>query len=86
MRNLKELNAILTAIHLLNYIDENRNTDIMLLTDYAFRRMLDCNSNMKTAICLGNSKENVRAAVMQLLEEDTNYMQYLKEYGYEKKD
>lgn len=81
MRNLKELNAILTAIHLLNYIDENRNKDIMLLTDYAFRRIFDCNSNMKTAICLGASKENVRAAVMQLLEEDTKYKEYLKEYG-----
>lgn len=81
MRNLKELNAILTAIHLLNYIDENRNKDIMLLTDYAFRRIFDCNSNMKTAICLGASKENVRAAVIQLLEEDTKYKEYLKEYG-----
>ena len=81
MRNLKELNAILTAIHLLNYIDENRNKDIMLLTDYAFRRIFDCNSNMKTAICLGASKENVRAAVMHLLEEDTKYKEYLKEYG-----
>ncbi len=85
MKNLKELNAILTAIYLLNFIDENRNLDIMLLTDYAFRRIFDCNGNMKAAICLGNSKENVRAAVMKLLEEDTKYMEYLKEYNYEKK-
>lgn len=86
MNKQKELNAVLTAIHLLNFIDENRNKEIMLLTDYAFRRFFNVNGNMKSAICLGQTKENVRAAVMMLLEQDTNYMQYLKEYGYEKKE
>ena len=85
MKNLKELNAILTAIHCLNFISDHRDTEIMQLTDYAFRRIFGCNGNFKTAICLRHSKETVKEAIIKLLEEDTQYLQYKKEYGYEKK-
>lgn len=85
MKNLKELNAILTAIHCLNFISDHRDMEIMQLTDYAFRRIFGCNGNFKTAICLGHSKETVKEVIMKLLKEDTQYLEYKKEYGHGKK-
>lgn len=85
MRNLKELNAILTAIHCINYLNEPRDNDIFKLTDYAFRRIFGCNSNLKSACCIGRTKETMMPILMKLLEEDTEYMQYLQEYHNESK-
>lgn len=80
MRNLKELNAILTAIHCINFISEPRNNEIFKLTDYAFRRIFGCNSNLKSMFCMGYTKEQVMSMLMKLLEDDTKYLDYLKEY------
>lgn len=80
MRNLKELNAILTAIHCINFLNSTRDNDIWKLTDYAFRRIFGCNSNMKSAWCIGQTKESMMPVLMKILEEDTQYLEYLKEY------
>ena len=80
MKNLKELNAILTAIHCINYLNNPRDDDIFKLTDYAFRRIFGCNSNLKTVFCIGQTKESMMPILMQILEEDTEYKKYLQEY------
>lgn len=80
MRNLKELNAILTAIHCINYLNNPRDEDIYKLTDYAFRRIFGCNSNLKSVFCIGQTKESMMPVLMQLLEEDTEYKKYLEQY------
>lgn len=86
MRNLKELNAILTAIHCINYLNSPRDNDIWKLTDYAFRRIFGCNSNLKTMYCMGQTKETMMPILMKLLEEDTEYKKYLQEYHNETKE
>lgn len=80
MRNLKELNAILTAIHYINYLNNPRDEDIFRLTDYAFRRIFGCNSNLKSVFCIGQTKESMMPVLMQILEEDTEYKKYLEQY------
>lgn len=85
MRNLKELNAILTAIHCINYLNNPRDNDIWKLTDYAFRRIFGCNSNLKTMYCMGQTKETMMPILMKLLEDDTEYKKYLQEYHNETK-
>lgn len=85
MRNLKELNAILTAIHCINYLNNPRDEDIYKLTDYAFRRIFGCNSNLKSVFCIGQTKESMMPVLMQILEEDTEYKKYLEQYKNEKK-
>ena len=80
MRNLKELNAILTAIHCLNVLNNPRDPEIFKLTDYAFRRIFGCNSNLKSVYCIGRTREEMLEILMKLLEEDTQYLEYLKEY------
>ena len=84
MKNTKEIDAIMTAIHCINVVSEHRDPDIMRLTDYFFRRILGYNSNLKTIYCVGQTKETIMPVLMQLLEEDTEYKKYLEEYGNEK--
>lgn len=80
MKNLKELHAILTAIHCINYVSKNRDDDIYRLTDYAFRRIFGFNSNIKSVICIGQTKETIMPVLMEFLEEETEYKKYLEEY------
>ena len=84
MKNTKEIDAIMTAIHCINVVSEHRDPDIMRLTDYFFRRVLGYNSNLKTLYCVGQTKETIMPVLMQLLEEDTQYKKYLEEYANEK--
>ena len=81
MKNTKEIDAIMTAIHCINVVSEHRDPDIMRLTDYFFRRVLGYHSNLKTIYCVGQTKETIMPVLMQLLEEDTEYKKYLEEYA-----
>ena len=80
MRNTKEIRAILTAVHCINYTSEHRDRDIHLITDYAFRRLFGANTNLLTLACVGKSKEQIMPEIMRVLEADTQYQQYLDEY------
>ena len=84
MKNTKEIDAIMTAIHCINVVSEHRDPDIMRLTDYFFRCVLGYKSNLKTLYCVGQTKETIMPVLMQLLEEDTQYKKYLEEYANEK--
>lgn len=86
MKNTKEINAIVTAIHCINAVSEHRDPDIMKLTDYFFRRVFGCNTNLKTVFCVGQTKETIMPVLMQFLDEETEYRKYLNEYYEEKGD
>ena len=80
MKNTKELPAILMAIHCINYTSEHRDDDIQKIVEYAFRRLFGSNTNLLTLACVGKTKEQIMPEIMQLLENETQYEQYLKEY------
>lgn len=79
MKNTKEVKAILTAIHCINYVSDSRDQDIWNLTNYAFRRLFGANTNLITLACVGRTKAELMPEIMQVLEEDTQYRQYLEE-------
>jgi len=80
MKNAKEVQAILTAIHCINYTSGHRDCDILKITDYTFRRLLGSNTNLLTMYCVGKSKEQIMPEVMRVLKTDTQYQKYLDEY------
>ena len=77
MRNTKEIQAILTAIHCINYTNGNKDNDIHLIVDYAFRRLFGANTNLITLCCIGKTKEQIMPEIMQVLEADTQYKKYI---------
>lgn len=80
MKNTKEIHALITAIHCINFVSEHKDPDIFKLTDYFCRRILGFNSNLKTILCVGQTKESIMPVIMELLEQETEYKKYLKEY------
>ena len=80
MKNTKEIRAILTAIFCINQTSEHKDEDVAKICDYAFRRMLDCNTNLLGLCCIQRKKEEIMPEIMQILEEETKYLKYLEEY------
>ena len=79
MRNTKEIQPILTVIFCLNRTGE-RNKQIDLVCDYAFRRLFGANTNLLALMCVGQTKEAIEQQVSELLEKDTAFKKYLEEY------
>ncbi len=79
MRNTKEAQAILTAIFCLNRTGE-RNEQIDLICDYAFRRFFGANTNILALACIGQSKEAMEQQITKLLEQETEFKKYMEEY------
>ncbi len=79
MKNTKEVMPILTAIFCLNRAGE-KNKQIELICDYAFRRLFNANTNLLTVACIGQTKEFVEQQVTEFLEKETAYKKYLEEY------
>ena len=79
MRNAKEVKAILTAVFCLNRTG-NEDKDITLILDYAFRRLFGANTNLLMLACVGQNREEMGKAVIELLEQETEYKKYLEEY------
>ena len=79
MKNTKEVQAILTSIFCLNRTG-NEDKEITLILDYAFRRLFGANTNLLMLSCLGQSREEMGKAVMELLGQETEYKKYLEEY------
>ena len=75
MKNTKEVTAILTAIHCINYTSEHRDPDILKITDYAFRRLFGSNTNLLMLACVGKSKEQIMPEVMHVLGLETQHPQ-----------
>lgn len=79
MKNTKEVKSILTAIFCLNRTSE-KNKQIDLICDYAFRRLFGTNTNLLSLACVGQSKEAMEQQVKVLLEQETEFNKYLEEY------
>lgn len=79
MKNTKEVQSILTAIYCLNRVGE-KDKQIDLICDYAFRRLFGANTNLLTLACIGQTKESMEKQVTDLLEKETAYKKYLEEY------
>ncbi len=80
MKNTKEVRAILTAIYCINQTSEHKDDDLAMICDYAFRRLLDANTNLLGLCCIKKTKEDVMPEILQILSEETQYMKYLEEY------
>ena len=80
MRNIKEVQAILTAIFAINRTSEHEDKDITLILDYAFRRIFGANTNLLILACAGKTKQEIMSEVSKLLNQETKYQQYLEEY------
>ena len=80
MKNMKEVQAILTAICCINQTSKHKDEDIAQILDYAFRRLFGSNTNLLMLCCVGRSKEEMMPEIMQVLEQDTQYKKYLEEY------
>ncbi|WP_438848416.1 hypothetical protein [Anaerocaecibacter muris] len=79
MKNTKEVQAILTAIFCLNRTGD-RNEQINLICDYAFRRLFGANTNLLSLACIGQSKEEMEKQVNEMLEMETEFKKYMEEY------
>jgi len=80
MKNTKEVKAILTAIFCINRTSEHEDKDIDLILDYAFRRIFESNTNLLSLCCVKKTKTDFMPEVMQVMEADTQYKNYLEEY------
>ena len=66
MKNImKEVQAILTAIHCINFTSEHRDREINLICDYAFRRLFGVNTNIISLNCTGKTKEQIMSIVLK---------------------
>ncbi len=79
MRNTKEIKPLLTAIYCLNRVGE-KDKQIDLICDYAFRRLFGANTNLLAIACIGQTKETIEQQVNELLKLDTEFNKYLEEY------
>ena len=73
MRNLKEVKPLLTAIYCINRTGA-KDEDIEKIIDYAFKKLLDYNTNLLKLCCIGKTKEQVMPEIKQILKEDTTYV------------
>lgn len=81
MKNTKEIKAILAAIHCINFVSEHKDKDIYNLIDYAFQRCFGSNTNLLSLNCIGHTKESIMPLVNELLEHETQYLQFIKNKG-----
>ena len=73
MKNTKEVQAILTAIYVLNRTSEHTDTKIESILEYAFHRCFDANTNLLLLATLGKSRLSMEREVDAMLEIETKY-------------
>ncbi|MCX4363109.1 MAG: hypothetical protein OSJ74_06985 [Clostridia bacterium] len=57
-----------------------KDKQIDLICDYAFRRLFGANTNLLAIACIGQTKETIEQQVNELLKLDTEFNKYLEEY------
>ncbi len=81
MKHTKELKAILAAIHCINFVSEHKDKDIYNLVDYAIQRCFEGSTNLISLCCIGHTKESIMPQITELLEGETQYLQFIKNKG-----
>jgi len=77
MKNLKEVQAILTSIYCINFTSKHRDADIHKIVEYAFYRVFGANTNLITLCCVGKTKKQIMPEIMEVLATDTEYKKFL---------
>ena len=78
MKNVKELQAILSGIYLLNRMSEPPNVELDKLCEYAFRHCLECNTALLMVAAIGQDYLSMKEQVNGLLQRETKFV---KEMG-----
>lgn len=81
MKNSKELKAVLAAIHCINFVSEHKDEDIYNLVDYAIQRCFGGSTNLLSLHCIGQTKEDIMPQINELLENETQYLKFIKNKG-----
>lgn len=77
MKHIKEIRTILAVLY---YLNQTGNKDQMItnVLEYAFNRIFSSNANSLLFACAGYTQEQAMPAIMQILEKETQYKQYIK--------
>lgn len=77
MKNTKEIKTILAVLY---YLNQTGNKDQMItnVLEYAFNRIFSSNANLLLFACAGYTQEQAMPAIMQILEKETQYKQFIK--------
>ena len=77
MKNIKEIKTILAVLY---YLNQTGNTDQMItnVLEYSFNRIFSSNANLLLFACVGYTQEQAMPAIIQILEKETQYKQYIK--------
>lgn len=80
MKNIKEIKTILAVLY---YLNQTGNTDQLItnVLEYAFNRIFGSNTNILLLACAGYTQEQAMPAIMQILEKETQYKQFIKLKG-----
>lgn len=73
MKNIKELQAILTCILVLNCADKNANKEIAELCEYAFKQCLETPTALLRLSTVGTTYEEMLEQVNALLRRETKF-------------
>lgn len=77
MRNTKEIKTILSVLYYLNQTG-NKDETIDNVLKYAFYRIFGSNTNVLLLSCIGYNQEQIMPAIMQILDKETQYRQFIK--------
>lgn len=77
MKNTKEIKTILAVLY---YLNQTGNKDQMItnVLEYAFNRIFSSTTNLLLFACTGYTQEQAMPAIMQILEKETQYKQFIK--------
>ena len=79
MKNVKELQAILTGIYTLNRTAEKPNPDVERICEYAFRRCLEANTNLLLLATIGQTYDTMKEQVADLFQRETKFEKVMGE-------
>lgn len=79
MKNIRELQAILTGIYLLNRTAEKPNPEVEKICEYAFRRCLEANTNLLLLATIGQTYDTMKEQVADLFRRETKFSKTMGE-------
>lgn len=77
MKNTKEIKTILSVLYYLNQTG-NKDRIITNVLEYAFNRIFSSNTNLLLLACASYTQEQAMPAIMQILDKETQYKQFIK--------
>ena len=77
MKNTKEIRTIFAILYYLNRLGNN-DKDVENVINYAFDRIFQQNTYMLLLACIGRTKETSMDEINKILEQDTQFHEYMK--------